>query len=141
MDLFRDIIPSILSTKKDLSSDEDFDKAYNGFIVNKAMSFHYDCILLANEVNKRPGISPKMQYQFLLNTVRGYKRPYKPWQKRETIRDLDIIKEYYNYSNEKAREVMSLLNADQIEELRRRIDKGGIDDNKPERLRGSKASR
>jgi hypothetical protein len=138
VDLFKDIIPSILQTKKDLSEDDGFTKTYTPFIVNRAISFHYDCILPVNEMNRYPNLPKVMQYQFLLNTVRGYKRPYKQWQKRETISDLEIIKEYYNYSDEKAKDVMVLLTADQIEQLRKRIDKGGSkNDNKhsrPKRL-------
>ena len=140
MDLFRDILPSILQTKKDLTKEEGFDKSYTGFVVNRAISFHYDCIMQANEMNRYPGLSPDMQYQFLLNTIRGYKRPYRQWQKRETIQDLEAVKEYYGYSNEKARDVMGLLNTDQLEEIKKRIDKGGTYDSKPKRVRGGKAS-
>ena len=100
-DLFKDIIPSILHNKKNVLDDE---KDYHAFVVNRALSFHYDCVLQANEMNKNPGLSGNMQYQYLLNTVRGYKRPFRKWEKRETIDDLDAVKEYYNYSNEKARE-------------------------------------
>jgi len=81
-----------------------------------------------------------MQYHFLLNSVRGYKRPFRKWEKREAIEDLELVKEYYGYSNEKAKEALVLLNATQLEEIRKRLDKGGINDSKPRRLRGSKAS-
>ena len=133
-DLFKDIIPSILHNKKNVLDDE---KDYHAFVVNRALSFHYDCVLQANEMNKNPGLSGNMQYQYLLNTVRGYKRPFRKWEKRETIDDLDAVKEYYNYSNEKAREALVLLNATQIETIRKAIDKGGTNDSKPRRVRGS----
>ena len=133
-DLFKDIIPSILHNKKNVLDDE---KDYHAFVVNRALSFHYDCVLQANEMNKNPGLSGNMQYQYLLNTVRGYKRPFRKWEKRETIDDLDAIKEYYNYSDEKAREALVLLNATQIETIRKAIDKGGTNDSKPRRVRGS----
>ena len=133
-DLFKDIIPSILQNKKDVLEDE---KDYHAFVVNRALSFHYDCIIPANEMNKNPGLPGSMQYRYLLNTVRGYKRPFRKWEKRETIDDLDAVKEYYNYSNEKAREALVLLNATQIETIRKAIDKGGTNDSKPRRVRGS----
>ena len=133
-DLFKDVIPSILQTKKNVLDDE---KDYHAFVVNRALSFHYDCVLQANEMNKNPGLPAILQYQYLLNTVRGYKRPFRKWEKRETIDDLDAVKEYYNYSNEKAREALVLLNATQIETIRKAIDKGGTNDSKPRRVRGS----
>ena len=133
-DLFKDVIPSILQTKKNVLDDE---KDYHAFVVNRALSFHYDCVLQANGMNKNPGLPATLQYQYLLNTVRGYKRPFRKWEKRETIDDLDAIKEYYNYSDEKAREALVLLNATQIETIRKAIDKGGTNDSKPRRVRGS----
>jgi hypothetical protein len=137
MDVFRDLIPSILQTKKDVLEN---DKAYPAFVVNRALSFHYDCVLQTNEMNKYPNLPGNMQYHFLLNSIRGYKRPFRKWEKRETIDDLDAVKEYYNYSNEKAKEALVLLNSAQLEEIRKRLNKGGINDSKPRRLRGSKAS-
>ena len=137
MDLFKDIIPSILQTKKDLSGDETFDKSFNAFVVNRALSYHYDCILQANEMNRQPFVSGTMQYQYLLNTIRGYKRPYQKWQKKETIEDLEVVREYYNFSYEKSKEALGLLSSDQLLEIRKRLDKGGVNDSKPRRLRRS----
>ena len=134
-DLFKDIIPSILQTKKDVL---DTEKDYNAYVVNKALSFHYDCVLQANEMNRFPATPGTLQYHYLLNSIRGYKRPFRPWQKRETIDDLETVKEYFGYSNEKAKEVLVLLNADQIEEIRKAISKGGTNDSRPKRVRGGK---
>ena len=134
MDVFRELIPSILHTKKEVLEN---DKDYPAFVVNRALSFHYDCVFQANEMNMNPGLPTTLQYQYLLNTVRGYKRPFRKWEKRETIDDLEAVKEYYNYSYEKAREALVLLNATQKEEIRKAIDKGGKDDSKPRRVRGS----
>lgn len=136
-DLFRDIIPSILQTKKNVLENE---KDYNAFVVNRAISFHYDCVMQTNEMNKYPSLPGTMQYHFLLNSIRGYKRPFRKWEKRETIDNLDAVKEYYNYSNEKAKEALVLLNATQLEQIKKELNKGGINDSKPRRLRGSKAS-
>ena len=121
-DLFRDIIPSILQTKKDVLLEE---KQYVPFVVNRALSFHYDCVLFVNEMNMLPGTDKRMQYTFLLNTVRGYKRPFQKWQKRETVEALEVVKEYYSFSNEKAKEALAVLTDDQIDELRTKLNKGG----------------
>ena len=136
-DLFKDIIPSILQTKQNVLENE---KDYSAFVVNKALSFHYDCVMQANEMNKYPGLSGALQYQYLLNSIRGYKRPFRKWEKRETIEDLEAVKEYYNYSYEKAKEALVLLNATQLEQIRKAINKGGTYDSKPRRVRGSKTS-
>ena len=112
------------------------EKDYHAFVVNKALSFHYDCALQANQMNIYPNLPGTMQYQYLLNTIRGYKRPFRPWQKRETIENLDAVKEYFNYSNEKAKNVMVLLNDADMEEIKRKLHKGGTNDSKPRRLRG-----
>lgn len=132
-DLFKDIIPSILQNKKNVLEDE---KEYAPYIVNKALSFHKDCILNANEMNKRPNLDPLLQYHYLLNTIRGYKRPYQKWLKRETIDDLETLKEYYNCSSEKAKEILSVLSNDQIIEIRKRLDKGGLNDKSRRTRRG-----
>jgi hypothetical protein len=136
-DLFKDILPSILQHKKPVLEDP---KDYNAFVVNKALSFHYDCVLQANQMNLYPGLPGTLQYQYLLNKVRGYKRPYQKWVKRETTDDLEAVKEYYGYSDAKAKEVMVLLNDAQLEEIRKRLYKGGTDDSKPRRLRGGKTT-
>ena len=133
MDVFKDLIPSILQTKKNVLEEE---KKYPAFVVNRAISFHYDCVMQANEMNKYPNLPGSMQYSFLLNSIRGYKRPFRKWEKRETIDDLEAVKEYYNYSNERAKEALVLLNATQLEEIRKAISKGGTNDSKPRRVRG-----
>jgi len=104
----------------------DEEKDYVPFIVNRALSYHYDCVMYANEMNKYPGVDKKLQYQFLLNSVRPYKRPFQKWQKLDKDGDLDAIKEYYGYSNERAKEALTLLSDAQIDEIKRRINKGGL---------------
>ena len=121
-DLFKDIVPAILQTKKDVLDNE---KDYHAFVVNKALSFHPDCIMQANQMNLLPNADPKLQFQFLLNSIRGYKRPYQKWQKRETLDNLEVVKEHFGYSNEKAKEALSILSDDQLDEIKRIQDKGG----------------
>lgn len=123
-DLFKDIIPSILVTKKNVIDDE---KDYVPFIVNKALSFHYDCIMHVNQMNMHPNLDKTLQYQYYLNSIRSYKRPFQKWLKKETIADLELIKQYYFCSTEKAKEALSILTADQIDIIRKKLDRGGID--------------
>lgn len=132
-DLFKEILPSIMRTKNNVLDNE---KDYVPYIINRALSFHYDCVVQANQMNLFPNLPSTLQYQFLLNTVRGYKRPFEPWQKRETIENLEAVKEYFNYSNQKAKEAMVLLSDADMEEIKRRIHKGGTNDSKPRRFRG-----
>lgn len=128
-DLFKEVIPSILQTKKNVLADERDIKKYNGFMVNRALSYHIDCVLYANEMNKNHGLDNDMQYQYLLNTIRPMKRKFQSWQKQEVLKDLECVKEYFGYSNERAKEVLHILNDVQIAEIRKRIDKGGVNNN------------
>lgn len=122
-DLFKDILPSIMVSNTKVEFDN---KEYVPYVVNKALSFHIDCVLQANQMNMLPGTDKKMQYDYLCGTVRKYRRPFQKWQKRETLDKLETIKEYYNYSDEQAKEVMHLLTDEQILELKSRMDKGGF---------------
>ena len=135
MDLFKDVIPSILQTKNEVISDEN-EKDYVPFVVNKALSFHRDCALFANEMNKLPNTDKLLQYQYLLNTIRGYRRQYQKWHKRETIENLDAVKEYFNYSNDKAKEALLVLSDDQLKEIKRKLFKGGLNDKSRRTSRG-----
>lgn len=122
-DLFKDIIPAILQTKKDVLEDE---KDYNAFVVNKALSFHYDCILQANQMNQTPSLDKPMQFHYLLNTVRPWKRPFQKWLKPEKVSDLECIKEFYGYSNDKAKAALEVLNNDQLNDIKKNLNKGGL---------------
>ena len=134
-DLFKETIPSILHTKKHVITEEN-EGDYVPFVVNKALSFHKDCVLFANEMNLVPGLDKLLQYHYLLNRTRGYKRPYQPWLKRETIEDLEAIKEYYNISNEKAKEALSILSESHMKEIKKRVYKGGLNDKSKRTHRG-----
>jgi hypothetical protein len=135
VDLFKEVIPSILQTKKSVI-DEENEGDYVPFVVNKALSFHRDCILYANEMNKLPNTDKILQYHYLLNKVRGYRRPFQKWHKRETIENLDAVKEYFNYSNEKAKDALMVLSDEQIVEIKRNLNKGGLNDKSKRTNRG-----
>ena len=124
-DLFKEIVPSILQTKKSPFKDELDYKDYVPFVVNRALSYHLDCVLYANQMNLLPGIDKDMQYSYLLNTIRPMKRKFEPWQKSQADKNIECVKEYFGYSNQKAKEALRILNDEQIAEIKRRTDKGG----------------
>jgi hypothetical protein len=125
-DLFKEIIPSILQTGKSVFEDEASYKDYVPFVVNRALSYHIDCVLHANEMNKIPSTDKDMQYQYLLNSTRQMKRKFQPWQKPTADKDIEFVKEYFGYNNQRAKEAMAILTKEQIAEIRRRTDKGGM---------------
>ena len=117
-------VNAICDSKQNLIVDEASEKAYNPFMINRTLSYHFDTVLLANEMNQRAHLDKKLQNDFLINTVRKKKR-FAKWAKPISSDDLEVVKEYYGYSNEKARQVLPLLNDDQMGQLRQRIFKGG----------------
>jgi hypothetical protein len=119
-----EFVSAICDSKQNLIVDEASEKAYNPFMINRSLSYHYDTVLLANEMNQRSFLDKKLQFDFLINTVRKKKR-FAKWVKPTSSDDLEVVKEYYGYSNEKARQVLSLLNDDQMGQLKQRIFKGG----------------
>ena len=121
-----DYVNSILQNKKNLIIDELTEKEYQPFLVNRTLSYHKDCILYANEMNRRHLTDKKMQYDFFLNTIRSQKRPFAKWIKTEKSEDLECIKQVFGLSNEKAREAMRLLSNEQIQQLKEQTDTGGL---------------
>tara|TARA_B100000963_G_scaffold97330_1_gene84075 strand:+ start:9615 stop:9998 length:384 start_codon:yes stop_codon:yes gene_type:complete len=119
-----DFLKSINTTKKNIMVDDIIEKEYNAFIINRGLSFFPDTILYANEMNLNHHLDSRLQYDFLINIIKKKKR-FTKWVKPQEIANLEIVKEYYGYSDEKAKSVLSLLNNEQIEELNRRIYKGG----------------
>ena len=110
--------------KKDIMIDDIAEKQYNPFMINRGLSYFQDTVLMANEMNQYAHLDNRLQFDFLINIVRKRKR-FSKWNKPEVATDLDVIKEYYGYSNEKARMVHNLLTDNQITELRRKVFKGG----------------
>ena len=106
------------------SEDKDWEKKYPPFIINKGLSYFPDTVMYANEMNRLHHASKHMQFSFLLNTIRSQKR-FSKWLKASKIKDLEAIKEYYKYSNNRAKEVLSLLTKEQIDYIKEKISKGG----------------
>jgi hypothetical protein len=117
-------VNAINLTKKDIMVDDVAEKAYTPFLINRSLSYFNDTILFANEMNRYHHIDHRLQFDFFINIIRKKKR-FSKWIKPQEVENLELIKEYYGYSNEKAKSVLSLLNNDQIEELKQRIYKGG----------------
>jgi len=121
-----DFVNSINDTKVNIIVDEWSEREYNPFIVNKALSFAPDTVIYVNEMNSRPHLEKALQYNFLINIIRKKKR-FNKWIKKEKIEAIDIVKEYYGYNTEKARQVISILSDDQIQTIKKRLYKGGAD--------------
>ena len=121
-----DYVNSILQNKKNLIVDELTEKDYSPFLVNRTLSYHKDCIMYANEMNRRHLADKKLQYDFLLNTIRSQKRPFAKWIKSEKSEDLECIKQVFGLSDQKAREAKRLLSNEQIQQLKEQTDTGGL---------------
>lgn len=117
-------LKAINETKKDIMVDDVAEKEYNPFIINRGLSFFKDTILYANEMNRHHHLDHRVQFDFFINIIRKKKR-WSKWIKTSEVDNLQLIKEYYGYSNEKAKSVLSLLSNEQIEQLKQRIYKGG----------------
>lgn len=119
-----DYLNSINDTKQDLMESESDEHSYVPFVINRSLSYFADTVGLANVVNRYHHIDKKLQYHFLINIVRKRKR-FSKWIKPDLVSDMEVVKQYYGYSNEKARQILHLLSPEQIEELRKKVSKGG----------------
>ena len=122
----KDYLNAINYTKEPLmdSEDEDWEKKYPSYIVNKCLFPFPDTILLVNEMNRLHHLDKKLQFAILLNSLRPRKR-YTPWMKAKKLENLEYVKEYYGYSNEKARAALELLDEKQISAIKEKLYKGG----------------
>ena len=119
-----DYLNSINQTKKSVVVDEQSEKAYPPYIVNKCLAAFHDTVLFANEMNMCAHLDKKMQYDFFINSINPRKR-FSPWAKKNQVEYLDAIKEYYGYSNSKALQALRILSKDQLEHIKQFVDKGG----------------
>ena len=122
----KDYLNAINHKKEDLMAGDDvfWEKKYPTYIVNKALSSFPECLLYANEMNKMHHLDKKLQFQFFLNSIRPKKR-FSKWLRSSKIKNLEYVKEYYGYSNEKANQALEILNNDQLEEIKTIISRGG----------------
>ena len=119
-----DYVTSINYTKQDIMNDDQNEKAYPAFMVNRSLSYFADTVGLANVMNQHHHLDSKLQYHFLINIVRKRKR-FSKWMKPETESDIEVVKQYYEYSNNKAKQVLPLLSPEQINIIRQKVSKGG----------------
>ena len=117
-------LTAINDTKKDVMVDDIAEKGYNAFMVNRGLSYFNDTVLFANEMNLNAHLDNRLQFDFLINIVRRRKR-FSKWMKPETASDVEVVKEYYGYSNEKARQALTLLTPEQIIDIKKKVYKGG----------------
>ena len=117
-------VNSINLSKKDIMQSPEDEKSYNPFMVNRSLSYFSDTVVIANEMNRYHHLDSRLQYQFLINIIRKRKR-FSKWVKPELEHDLESVKEYYGYSNEKSRQILPLLTSSQREEIKEKVNKGG----------------
>ena len=120
-----DYVNQILYGKKDLIVDELTEKDYIPFLINRSLSYHKDCIIYANEMNRRHFLDKKLQNHFLINTIRSHKRPFAKWVKSDKSEDIECVKLVYGLSDSKAREALRLLSDEQIQKLKEKTNTGG----------------
>lgn len=119
-----DYTNAINFTKEDIMVDDVAEKQYAPYMVNRSLSYFPDTVALANEMNRYHHLDNRLQFDFLINIVRKRKR-FSKWAKAQTESDIDAVKEYYGYSNEKARQALTLLSPEQIKIIKTKVSKGG----------------
>ena len=124
----KDYLKAINQTKEPLldTEDEQWEKKYPSFIINKCIAPFPDTVMLVNEINQLHHLDKKLQFDFLINSLRPRKR-YTPWMKAKKLENLEYVKEYYGYNNEKARNALNILNDEQISAIKTKLNKGGRD--------------
>ena len=124
----KDYLNAINYTKEPLmnTEDEQWEKKYPPFIVNKCVAPFPDTVMLLNEINQLHHLDNKLQFDFLINSLRPRKR-YTPWLKATKLENLEYVKEFYVYNNEKAKAALDILNDEQISAIKTRLNKGGRD--------------
>lgn len=120
----KDWLASINQSKINMIEEHDAEKEYPPYIINRCMSGFIDTIMYSNEMNLNSHLDKKLQYDFYLNSIRTKKR-FSPWMRKEEIKDLELVKSYYGYSNEKAKQALSILNKEQLEHIKLQLDIGG----------------
>jgi len=123
----KDYLNSINFTKENLLDTDDltWEKKYPPFVINKCLSMFYDCIAQVNEMNGYHFLDKKTQFHFLLNSIRKKKRFGGKWLSQNKLKNLEYVKEYYGYSNEKAKEALNILTKEQVEFIKEALSKGG----------------
>ena len=122
----KEYLNAINHKKKPLmdTEDEAWEKKYLPFVVNRCISPFLDTIMLVNEMNRLHHLDKKLQFDFLLNSIRTRKR-FAPWMKANKISNLEYVKEFYGYSNAKAKSALTILTNEQVKQIKISLNKGG----------------
>ena len=120
----KDWLNSINFNKENLIEDPTVIKDYPPYIINRCLSGHIDSLMFANEMNMNHHLDKDLQYSFYLNSLRKRKR-FSPWIRKDKIDDLECVKQYYGYSNEKASQALKILTKEQIIYIKQRLEVGG----------------
>jgi hypothetical protein len=121
----KDYLNSINISKQNLMDlNAQSESSYPPYVINRCFSGFIDTILIANEMNLNPHLDKKLQYDFYINIIRPKKR-FSPWLKKEKMDSLEYIKEYYGYSDEKAKTALKILTEEQIEFIKSKLNRGG----------------
>lgn len=117
-DLWKQVVPSILMTKKNvLLTDQDVSE-YPPYMVNKALSYHNDCIFIANQMNLSHHLDKKVQYDFLMSVVRSTKRPFQKWATKGTLpKEVEAVARYYSLSAKKAYEAFEVMTTEEVDAI------------------------
>lgn len=139
-----DFVNAITHNKKQLmtgtENDELAESSYVPFVVNKSLSYFPDTVLYANEMNRYSSIDNKLQFSYLLNSIRPAKR-FAKWVKREDVESVELVKQFYGYNTEKAVQVVSLLTSDNLHYIKQKLERGGNNDNSRIASRGEAKNR
>ena len=123
----KDYLKAINQSKEKLMDTEDevWEKKYPAYIINKCLApFDKATCLFVNEVNRRPHLDNKLQFEFLLNSLRRMNR-FTPLLKSKKVNDIEYVKVYYGYSNEKAKSALTILSNEQLKNIKKKLNKGG----------------
>jgi Bacteriophage clamp loader A subunit len=121
----KDWLNSINKTKKNLiDNDPSLEKEYSPYVINHCLSGYIDCVMYANEMNITPNLDKKLQYDFYINTLRVKSR-FSTWLRKDVIKDLEHVKRYYQYNNEKAQQALKILTSEQLNFIKSKFETGG----------------
>ncbi len=122
----KDYLKAINESKEPLLDSDDvmWEKKYPPYIINKGLSYFADTVIMANEMNRLHHASKHMQFSFFLNSIKSRKR-FSKWLKSSKMKDLDVVKQHFGYSNKRAQEVLTILTKEKLDYIKERLYKGG----------------
>ena len=126
---------AINDTKKDIMVDDIAEKGYSSFMVNRGLSYFNDTVLFANEMNRNHHLDARLQFDYLLNNIRK-KRRYSKWLKPEKLQNVELVKEYYGFSYEKAKDALRILSGNQLAYIINKLNQGGVENDNRNREHG-----